>query len=363
MSSKVNTANDDILNEIIGIEYEDDDALTLLDDEEAVTTVKEEDEDLASFYAETKEPVQPVKRNVDLYTEQTVTKPEVEIKNESVPSKVENKTPTLHTTVTPNKDVNASKENIYQNKLDQLATNIDAYLNGSLESRKDDVKVEKMNSVVVEAPKVIPKPVSAQPETIKTPGFNQMSAPEVKETVKSTNNLEQLFAKVSDNVRGASDVKRKMEERYRELQRLYDEFEKKKKADYAEINAYKDEVYNKLKVRKEEIDEQARKLKVEQDILANQKKQFETEKLRIKDDAKKKEEELLNAFKEREKNIEQVENGLIRRKEQLDVEKANIAKAKAECEQEKKELADNLVKFNQLVDDFTKGVDRFSENN
>ena len=278
MSSKVNTANDDILNEIIGIEYEDDDALTLLDDEEAVTTVKEEDEDLASFYAETKEPVQPVKRNVDLYTEQTVTKPEVEIKNESVPSKVENKTPTLHTTVTPNKDVNASKENIYQNKLDQLATNIDAYLNGSLESRKDDVKVEKMNSVVVEAPKVIPKPVSAQPETIKTPGFNQMSAPEVKETVKSTNNLEQLFAKVSDNVRGASDVKRKMEERYRELQRLYDEFEKKKKADYAEINAYKDEVYNKLKVRKEEIDEQARKLKVEQDILANQKKQFETEK-------------------------------------------------------------------------------------
>ena len=40
MSSKVNTANDDILNEIIGIEYEDDDALTLLDDEEAVTTVK-----------------------------------------------------------------------------------------------------------------------------------------------------------------------------------------------------------------------------------------------------------------------------------------------------------------------------------
>ena len=48
MNSKTNTTNQDIINEITGIEYEDDDALTLLDDEEMQSTVQDTDDVLES---------------------------------------------------------------------------------------------------------------------------------------------------------------------------------------------------------------------------------------------------------------------------------------------------------------------------
>lgn len=385
MNAKVNATNEDIMNEISGIEYEDDDALTLLDDEEMqISTQTTDDEDLNSFYLDYATPVDE-KEVVDLYTEEVVKKEETKIENVEPQSVHEDAAESISTvsepvkvpdpvipTVAQSPEVTNIKGNGYQNKLNQLSTNIDAYLNGSLDNRKDEVKVEKMDPVVVKAASIsqpmpsvppMPKTESTKPVPAVTSVLEQAKANTQSENKNIDTNLNQLFAKVSDNIRGATDVKRKMEDRYKELQKMYDDFEKKKKDDYAEINSYKDEVYNKLKIKKEELDEQTRKLKLEQDTLANQKKQFETEKQRIKEEAKKKEQEMLDAFKEREKNIEQVENGLIRRKEQLDLEKVKIAKERAQCEQEKKELADNLVKFNQLVDDFTKGVDRFSENN
>ena len=352
-----NIANEDIMNEINGIEYEDDDALTLLDDEEMHSAIQEtDDDDLNSFYLDYPE---DEKVDVDLYTEEI--KP-VEQPVEMVPS-VE--VPAVEPTVEEKKEVAPVINNGYQNKLDKLSTNIDAYLNGQLDNRHDEVKVEKMEPVVVPAPQFERKaePV-IQPKPVVAPVNATVPANSPSSSANADNsNLNQLFSRASDNVRNVTDIKKKMEDKFNELQRLYAEFEKKKKADLEEINAYKDDVYNKLKDKKVELDNQARELKSQQDILANQKKQFEAEKTRIKEETKRKEQELEDAFKEREKNIEQVENGLIRRKEQLDQEKLKISKERVQVEQDKKELADNLVKFNQLVDDFTKGVDRFGENN
>lgn len=382
MNSRTNTTNEDIINEITGIEYEDDDALTLLDDEEMQNAAQEtDDEDLNSFYLDYPEKDQ-VKEAVDLYTEEVLKKEEKVVPTvaQSVKEPESFGMPLPMEKMAEPKPAVEEKNNGYQNKLNQLSTNIDAYLNGSLDNRKDEIKVEKMESVVVKAPvmpatpvqPIQPKPTaqpkeqpSVRPAPVVVPTINQPSnnVNMNNNSQNIDNNLSQLFAQASDSVRGASNVKKKMEDKFKELQKLYEDFENKKKADYAEINAYKDEVYNKLKVRKDEIDEQAKQLKLEQDTLANQKKQFEIEKQKMKDEAKKKEQELLDAFKEREKQIEQVENGLIRRKEQLDLEKVKIAKEKSQCEQEKKELAENLVKFNQLVDDFTQGVDRFNDNN
>ena len=51
MDSKTNTTNQDIINEITGIEYEDDDALTLLDDEEMqISTSEIDDEDFHAIH-------------------------------------------------------------------------------------------------------------------------------------------------------------------------------------------------------------------------------------------------------------------------------------------------------------------------
>lgn len=358
-----NVTSEDIMNEIDGIEFEDDDALTLLDDEEMQSAIQEtDDDDLNSFYLDY--PDDEEKVNVNMYTEEINSVKEVPVVEEvatPVVAPVEpiHQAPVVQIKEEPKEDVIPTINNGYQNRLDKLSTNIDAYLNGHLDNRHDEVKVEKMEPVVVPAPQVErrPEPI-IQPKPVVQP-----ITPVSQSTSGDNTNLNQLFNRASDNVRNVTDIKKKMEDKFNELQRLYAEFEKKKKADYDEINAYKDDVYNKLKDKKEELDNQARELKTQQDILANQKKQFEAEKLRIKEETKKKEQELEDAFKEREKNIEQVENGLIRRKEQLDQEKLKISKERAQVEQEKKDLADNLVKFNQLVDDFTKGVDRFGENN
>lgn len=352
-----NIANEDIMNEINGIEFEDDDALTLLDDEEMHSAIQEtDDDDLNSFYLDYPE---DEKVDVDLYTEEI--KP-VEQPVEMIPA---DEVPAVEPVMEEKEEVAPVINSGYQNKLDKLSTNIDAYLNGQLDNRHDEVKVEKMEPIVVPAPQIERKPEPIiQPKPVVEPVNATVSTNSPSSSANTDNsNLNQLFSRASDNVRNVTDIKKKMEDKFNELQRLYAEFEKKKKADLEEINAYKDDVYNKLKDKKVELDNQARELKSQQDILANQKKQFEAEKTRIKEETKRKEQELEDAFKEREKNIEQVENGLIRRKEQLDQEKLKISKERAQVEQDKKELADNLVKFNQLVDDFTKGVDRFGENN
>jgi DNA-binding ferritin-like protein len=77
----------------------------------------------------------------------------------------------------------------------------------------------------------------------------------------------------------------------------------------------------------------------------------------------KKEKELQDAYAERVRGLEQIEFGLVKRKEQLDIERFEISKEREKCETDKQELAENLAKFNQLVEDFTSGVDRFSDNN
>jgi hypothetical protein len=69
------------------------------------------------------------------------------------------------------------------------------------------------------------------------------------------------------------------------------------------------------------------------------------------------------SYAERVKGLEQIEQGLVKRKEQLDAERLEITKDREKCEIDKKELAENLLKFNRLVDDFTKGVDKFGDNN
>ena len=117
-------------------------------------------------------------------------------------------------------------------------------------------------------------------------------------------------------------------------------------------NAYKDEVYTKLQHKKIDMEKDLKELRDAQIKLEQERKDFETYKSNAMANLTKLEKELKDRYEDRNKNIEQIEKGLVKRKEQLDSERASIAK-------ERQELADNLVKFNKLVSEFTQGMDGF----
>ncbi len=352
------TETDEILNELTSIEIDDDDALTLLDDEEMTPISKGviEDADLASFYSDGIEDLKPKEKKTDLYTEKVAPKPVVkkEVPKEEIKE------------LTPEPPKTSEKVEKYQ-KAEEKRASLDAYLNGSLDSKKDEVKVEK---VTIPTPKVVEIPKEENTVEPAEPPKLVPSMVTPKEEPVDIDSLNQLFAKVSSNVKGASDIvnknaeiKKRIDEKFLELKKLQEEHEQNKQSDYAEINAYKEEVYNKLKEKKTEVEEQMTLLSRAKEAFEVEKKAFEKEKEETLAALAKRDQELDKSYQERVQGIAQIEEGLVKRKEQLDIERNTIQQERIQCDKEKKELADNLLKFNQLVDDFTRGVDRFNETN
>lgn len=351
MKNIADVNSDDILTELNSLDYGDDD-LKLLDDEDIKPIHNNEpDDDLADFYMDYDEPIQkPIVPNVDLFTE----KPKVE---ERPLDKYITPTPVSKPTL---------KQSVEPAKVEPNVSSVDDYLN------------RKGTNIPVQP--TMPKPVLK--ETISNPLINNIK-PQSQVTVPTppivaTNNsnkveikdLSQLFNKVSNNVKGASEIvnrnaeiKKKIEEKFNELRKLQEQHEANKKSDYAEINAYKDEVYSKLQQKKADMEKDLIELKKGQEQLNIERKNFEDYKNTSLNNIK----TLEKDFESRNKNIEQVEVGLVKRKEQLDQERAMLAKEralidkeKASIEKERAQLTENLVQFNKLVDDFTNGIDSFN---
>lgn len=324
--SEINS--EDILKELNNLDYDDTDDLQLLDDEDNIKPVEEKKEtpkmDIYSNYGYKRE-----KPSVDMYTEQPVVAPnpldkyikEAEIRN------------------------NVSQKQSVSNKP------IDKYLDQMNQNKNTSSYQEKE----VASPKV---------EVLKKIEPAKTTSP-----IDSQNNitdLNQLFNKVSSNVKGVSDIvnknaeiKRKIEEKYNDLKKLQQEHEDNKKRDYAEINAYRDEVYAKIQEKKSEFEKDYEYIKQEHTKLENEKRSFEEYKNTTLANLNKLEKELKESYDNRNKNIEQVELGLVKRKEQLDLERANLAKENERVKKEKDELAQNLIQFNKLVSEFTNGVESF----
>lgn len=334
---------DDIMNELTDMEY-DDEELALLDDEELQPISQSktpEDADVASFYDTPNESV-----------DEKIEKPAVEEPKAAKQKKLEDLSqeevaPEKETVETPPKE-------------EKKASNIDKYLRGVMDApkNKEEQKVEKPAPEKEESV----KPVEPIPEASPKEEAPVIAPVEIAAR-KEKDELDKLFNQVTNNVKGAADrvnkhvdIKKKIDDRIGELQALQDRHEENKRRDFAEINAYKDEVYAKLKAKKTEVEDEMAKLKQAQD-------NFEAEKQTLMDGFIRKEKELQASYAERVKSLEQIEFGLVKRKDQLDLERLEIAKDREKCELDKQELAENLKKFNQLVDDFTKGVDRFSDNN
>jgi len=379
MKNIADVNSDDILSQLNNLDYDNDDDLMLLDDEDIrPISNNSKDDDLADFYSdykkeEKKEAKVEPKEDIDIYTEKTKVIPPITPAFEDKTIRIETPIVNVKSSNNINKSTNLSD-----------VPSIDTYLNRKVEVSKP---VEKTYSMPVkdEAPKpIVNSSKSAIPTFMEkrevTPSLSQTKITSTTNVVKSTpiisssNNtsdneikdINQLFNKVTNNVKGASEIvnknaeiKKKIEAKFEELRKMQEEHEYNKKRDYDEINAYKEEVYSKLQQKKSDMERDLNNLRANQEKFEKEKKSFEEYKNSSLSNLNKLEKELKDSYENRSKNIEQVEIGLVRRKEQLDIEKANIAKEREQVQKEKDELAKNLLQFNKLVSEFTQGIDDF----
>ena len=176
-------------------------------------------------------------------------------------------------------------------------------------------------------------------------------------------NIGSLFDKVSVNVKEASDIfrkntemKSKIDKRFKELKELQNDIETKRQNQVNEINSYKDEVFKKLTEKKDEIEKRLNMLKEMQSDLENDKKEFEEYRKNETSKIEEIKEEVQMSYDERREELNHVEELLRKQKDELDQERNQLSLDKIQYEADKNELANNLLKFNELVDTFTNGV-------
>ena len=259
MKNIADVNSDDILTELNNLDYVEDD-LKLLDDEDIRPINNKQDEDLSDFYMDYDAPSNDVKNKVDLYTEKKV--------EEKAPVKV------------------VEKEEIKEQPQENVkTTNIDSYLNRSITSniktsdfKSTETSTYNQSLVSNTMPKKEINP------SVNSNFVNSSAKPSNQEINNKVElkDLNQLFNKVSNNVKGASEIvnrnaeiKKKIEVKFEEFRRLQEEHEINKKKDYEEINRYKDEVYAKLQQKKNDIERDLVDLRNNQEKFNSERKDFE----------------------------------------------------------------------------------------
>lgn len=183
-----------------------------------------------------------------------------------------------------------------------------------------------------------------------------------------TTDIKALFDRVGINVKEASDVfkrntemKEKIDSRFEELKRLQLDVARKKEEQYAEINAYKEEVLSKLTEKKEEIERRLNKLKEYQTSLEREKDEFEQYRKKEKEEIERVQKEVQEAYDNRREELNHIEDVLRHQKDLLDEERSQLNLDKIQYESDKNELANNLLKFNEIVDSFTNGIEKLDK--
>jgi len=225
----------------------------------------------------------------------------------------------------------------------------------SVEENKEEIQIEEDNF---------------EPEIVisETPieELNKLTYFE-KERIEETD-INALFDKVSINVKDASDIfrkntdlKQKIDTRFEELKKLQSELENSRKKQLDEINAYKEEVLTKLTEKKEEIEKRLNILKESQATLEKEKKEFEIYKKKEQENINKVQKEVQSAYDDRREELNHIEDVLRKQKDVLDEERSQLSLDRIEYEADKNELANNLLKFNELVNSFTNGMNDIRE--
>lgn len=227
------------------------------------------------------------------------------------------------------------------------------------DSLEESEQVEDNSNNMYSAPDASPDiPMST------TPIDELQKLTEYEEEEIDTTDINSLFDKISVNVKDASEIfkkntslKQKIDTRFEELKSLQSELTNSRKKQMEEIDKYKDEVLQKLTEKKEEIEKRLNTLKELQATLEKEKTEFEEYKRTEQANISKIQKQVQSAYDDRREELEKIEDVLRKQKDSLDEERNQLSLDKIQYEADKNDLANNLIKFNQIVNSFTNGLD------
>ncbi len=211
-------------------------------------------------------------------------------------------------------------------------------------------------------------------EELKPSGIEISSLDEVEEKEEeaqleedSPKDINSMFEIATSGVQEAKNIfaknvemKEQLDAKFKELEEAKKEYAKIKQADIEKINSYKEAVTSKLRQKKEELDEQVEKLKEARSKYEQEKTRFETYKKEEFERVKQMKKEQRQEMEERQKELDALTESLKKQREEIEEEKRQLEIDRIKYDADKNELANNLLKFNELVSDFTVNIDKFN---
>lgn len=187
---------------------------------------------------------------------------------------------------------------------------------------------------------------------------------------KKSVDIENIFERANNNVKEATNIfqknlilKQQLEEKIKKLNIERNNFEKNKELEYEKIKEYKKSAYEKLKQKKLVIEKSIDELRQQQEKLNAEKLSFQEKRKQELEKLKEEKQKNILFMKEKKHQLELLEQDLKSERERLNEEKEQLKLERIQCESDKSELANNLIKFNELVGEFTVGIEKFSDEN
>lgn len=249
---------------------------------------------------------------------------------------------------------------VLENTQEDNAINFDPMTGEPL--KKDDAVINQFNDISEEQKPEV-KEEKSEIFLSETPIEELEDLTKYEEDNIEPTDINSLFNKVSTTFQDASDIfkkntdmKAKIDNKFDELKKLQSELEVEKQKQLDEINKYKEEVLGKLTEKKEEIEKRLNTLKEYQTNLEKEKTEFEKYRKEEMDNIDKVQKEVQEAYDDRREELSNIEDALRKQKDSLDEERNQLSLDRIQYEADKNELANNLLKFNELVNSFTNGV-------
>ncbi len=181
------------------------------------------------------------------------------------------------------------------------------------------------------------------------------------EEVSSENNkikdIKKFFDLANDNVKSATEIfnkcvamKKKIDQESKALDRKKIENEESIKQEVEKVNRIKEVAFSKLKERKAEIDIEASEIKQEKILLSNEKSRFEMEKKKEYMKFEEEKEKQRQFMLEKNKELDKLRN-------EIEQDRIKLEEDKIASNEKADELTINLTKFNEIVKQFTSGIE------
>ena len=233
-----------------------------------------------------------------------------------------------------------------------------------LPTEENNNQIPEMKTIETPTIEEVTEEETPEIEMSETPIEDLQKLTEYEEDNIDSTNINSLFDKLSVNVKDASEIfrkntnlKEKIDTRFEELKKLQSELENSRRKQMEEIDKYRDEVLDKLSEKKAEIEKRLNVLKDLQATLEKEKTEFEEYKRKEQANISKVQKEVQSAYDERREELEHIEDVLRKQKDSLDEERNQLSLDKIQYEADKNDLANNLLKFNQIVNSFTNGIE------